>query len=253
MKRKSKILKKIALSATLSTLMLLAIPASALAAENDAGSTLAYGSEEADYDATYAEENAVVTEDGEAAAEVENTELSEDTTHEDRAESGAGADGSEENEENFFSAVYNKIMSHAGDIFSTLAFLGSLLIALAYKKGLLPALTKAISGIKDSIEKVQRSANEGNSAASEGYSKLAEKLSKLEDTLSVFCNSVMNIGERLDTLGGDAADREKMQIIMSSQIDMLYDVFMSSSLPQYQKEAIGSRVVKMKEELSKNE
>ena len=33
---------------------------------------------------------------------------------------------------------------------------------------------------------------------------------------------------------------------MQNQIDMLYEVFISSSLPLYQKEAVGERIAEMK-------
>ena len=38
-----------------------------------------------------------------------------------------------------------------------------------------------------------------------------------------------------------------MKIILSAQIDMLYDIFMTSSLPQYQKDAVSKRIGEMKE------
>ena len=38
-----------------------------------------------------------------------------------------------------------------------------------------------------------------------------------------------------------------MKALMSAQIDMLYDIFMTSSLPQYQKDAVNQRVKEMKE------
>ena len=38
-----------------------------------------------------------------------------------------------------------------------------------------------------------------------------------------------------------------MKALMSAQIDMLYDIFMTSSLPQYQKDAVNKRISEMKE------
>ena len=34
---------------------------------------------------------------------------------------------------------------------------------------------------------------------------------------------------------------------------MLYDVFMSSALPQYQKDAVGERIAKMREAITEND
>ena len=40
-----------------------------------------------------------------------------------------------------------------------------------------------------------------------------------------------------------------MKIILESQIDMLYDIFMSSSIPLFQKEAVGEKISAMKKRL----
>ena len=45
---------------------------------------------------------------------------------------------------------------------------------------------------------------------------------------------------------------EELSVIVGTQIDMLYDIFMTSALPQYQKDAVGERVAKMKEALAGN-
>ena len=41
-----------------------------------------------------------------------------------------------------------------------------------------------------------------------------------------------------------------MRVIMSTQIDLLHDIFMSSSLPYYRKEEVGERVAEMKRALT---
>jgi hypothetical protein len=41
-----------------------------------------------------------------------------------------------------------------------------------------------------------------------------------------------------------------MKTIMSAQVDMLYNIFMSSSLPQYSKDAVGERISEMKAALA---
>ena len=50
------------------------------------------------------------------------------------------------------------------------------------------------------------------------------------------------------------ARREKKQLylILNAQIEMLYDLFMSSALPQYQKDAVGEKIAKMKEAVREN-
>jgi len=47
-------------------------------------------------------------------------------------------------------------------------------------------------------------------------------------------------------------ERQELKLILDSQIDMLYDIFMASALPQYQKDAVGEKIAKMKEAIAKN-
>ena len=42
-------------------------------------------------------------------------------------------------------------------------------------------------------------------------------------------------------------------VCLISQVDMLYAIFMSSALPQYQKDEVGARIKEMREELEKYE
>ena len=196
-------------------------------------------------------------------AETENEEVSSDGNvgatppfETDKSDSNEGVDdeatdGTEETE-NVFAIVYGEIMKNAGDIFSTLAFISSLLIAIAYKKGLLPALSRAVSGIEGAIDKVKRTADESREAVGERHGEMLEKLMSLDGKLSEFSRSIDGVEKRLEALTADSDTKESIKLIMSSQIDLLYDVFMCSSLPQYQKDAVGNRVSKMKAELNKN-
>ena len=181
-----------------------------------------------------------------------NSGKTDSPTDEDAA-TDAGADTSNEDDKNVFSIIYGEIMKNVGDIFSTLAFISSLLIAIASKKGLLPALTRAVTGIEGALDKVKRSADETKAGMGEGYKEIAQKLSLFDESIEGYKRSLTSIEERLSGLQNDSSEREKFKIIMASQIDLLYDIFMSSSLPQYQKEAVGARVVKMREELARDE
>ena len=48
-------------------------------------------------------------------------------------------------------------------------------------------------------------------------------------------------------------ERETVKLLLEEQINMLYTIFLSSSLPQYQKDEIGVRIQSMREELASYE
>lgn len=159
----------------------------------------------------------------------------------------------EENEvgdENFFEVLYKELLKHSEMLLSALAFLGSLFVVFAYKKGLIPiikaslgALGTAVSRLKDESERVTAEAGAAILSAS-------EKLSAAEAVINALGERLENIEHQLDTANGKQLKSENIYAIISAQIDMLYEVFMSSSLPAYQKESVGERIAEMKRSLA---
>ena len=75
----------------------------------------------------------------------------------------------------------------------------------------------------------------------------------LEDTATVMekvSASLEKVEDELQAVKESRGERETYKTIMLSQIDMLYDIFMSSALPQYKKDEIGEKIGAMKAELS---
>ena len=159
-------------------------------------------------------------------------------------------------EENLFSRVYSEVSEYAGEILCAMTFAGSLVLAFAYKKGLLPLVEGSLLAISNSVSKIKESTKEtqdqgarfGESIES-GINGTKELLESLEEKIS---SLDLALKKKLDREKNEAFEREKLQIVVKAQIDMLYDVFMSSALPQYQKDAVGERIAKMKEALVEN-
>jgi hypothetical protein len=57
-------------------------------------------------------------------------------------------------EETFFDALYEACLTNADKIFSLLAFGGSLVTVISYRKGLLPLLTSGLRSLKKSSEEI---------------------------------------------------------------------------------------------------
>lgn len=155
-----------------------------------------------------------------------------------------------------FDKLYTKVSEYAGEILCALAFIGSVVLAFAYKKGLMPIVKSSLVTIGNAMSKMKDSVNKN---AERGEEMNREIANGLDGAVKV----IQTLGERIDTLekalterladkDETAREREALSIIMTSQIDMLYEIFMSASLPQYQKDAIGEKIAKMKGALAKN-
>ena len=159
-------------------------------------------------------------------------------------------------EKNIFSTVYEEITSHATEILCAMTFAGSLILAFAYKKGLMPLLKGSLISIGNSISKIKDDTTEN----AERNAKLGESievgLESAMATLGILTKKIseldLALNERLASEDDASREKEEFKLILTSQIDMLYDIFMTSALPQYQKDAVGERVAKMKGAISEN-
>ena len=160
-------------------------------------------------------------------------------------------------EESFFGKVYDELSEYATEILSALTLVGSLTLAVAYKKGLLPLVERSLVTIGNAITKIKDTASESakqSTAMSLGIeNKLTEAVTTLDSLREKVLELDKSLSKRIKDEGETEREREQLRIIAEAQIDMLYDVFMTSALPQYQKDAVGERVAKMREALIGNE
>ena len=154
---------------------------------------------------------------------------------------------------NVFETIYTQILRHSDKILSALAFASSLLLAIIYRKGLLPLMRgglktigSAVANLKDETEKLSATSNENITLAT-------EKLLAAENIVTALSEKLEALESELMLVNETQAKYADMKIIMRYQIDMLYEVFMSSSLPLYQKEAIGEKISEMKRLVSDTE
>ncbi len=175
-----------------------------------------------------------------SAGEVENTHESATVGDENEVDEG----------KNFFALIYDKAMNNLSEIFSILAFIGTLAVAFFYKRGMLPLFTKAVNGIGQGISEIRKESERAAEESGIKIGAIADKLSAVEEAFAAFSSSLAALEEKLESEEAAISERRKMSVIMSSQVDLLYDIFMSSSLPEYKKEAVGAKFLQMREELN---
>ena len=176
---------------------------------------------------------------GTAASATSDSEAADEVT-------GESAPTETENT-NVFEELYAAASEFSGEIASALAFLGSLIVALAYKRGLMPAVKNGIGAIGGAVSQLKDSTESYSKHQDELLTEFSERLCRAEEVLERFGQGIDEIAEKTEDGKSAAEDRASMKALMSAQIDMLYDIFMTSSLPQYQKDAVNKRIGEMKE------
>ena len=156
-------------------------------------------------------------------------------------------------EENIFTALYVWASDNAGEIFSLLTLVSSALLAFTYKKGLLPKLGGALGKISGAVGNISKSTEAALNSLGESYGSIKDTLSIVSGMCEGLSDEVSELSARLDESGDSKGELEKMKIILSSQVDMLYEIFISSALPQFAKEAVAERVNVMRRMLTGEE
>ena len=154
---------------------------------------------------------------------------------------------------NPFEVVWSTVKAYATEIFCALSFVGSLILAYAYKSGLLPIIKGGIGAISNTVSHIKDATQRAETKSDELSIVLCNRLSEAESCLDGIGKSLDGLEKRLDALSSDATERQRLRIILSAQIDMLYGIFMTSALPQYQKDEIGAKIAEMREALLANE
>lgn len=159
-------------------------------------------------------------------------------------------DNSTEDTSNPFEALYKVALEHAGEIFSALACLFSAILMLCYRKGIMPLIEGGIGAISGSVSTISREAERQSQLSDKTKEIIEEKLLGAEAILNQISASFEDFDKRLRTCEGLKSFENSVREILLSQIDLLYEVFMNSSLPQYEKDRIGEMVAAMKKNAS---
>jgi hypothetical protein len=154
---------------------------------------------------------------------------------------------------NIFEELYLAFVNNADKILSSLAFIASLIVAFAYRKGLIPVIKSALSAIGNKTERLSECSLESIQKTEESLKFLSDKFAFCENSVEAISRSLDILTEKLEGMEGEKKSAEKLSLLMNSQIDMLYEIFMQSSLPQYSKDAIGEKVAALKRELKDGE
>ncbi len=135
--------------------------------------------------------------------------------------------------------------TYAGEIFSALTLISSLVLAYFYKRGLVPTIWNGLNTISRTTEAATDAAK-GIAESTDGkLSEFIQTAAPLLDTIRTASRETASMAESvlaLETrLAATDGEREKMKAMMAGVADLLYGVFTAANLPTYAKEQLGQR------------
>ena len=144
---------------------------------------------------------------------------------------------------------------HRTEVFSALALLGSVLVAVLYKAGLLPLLKRALGVIgaaaqqtAGKTEELTRLLEEREAALAETVRPVAERVEEMEKRLEKAEASLRSAVSGLEAL---QIGEEELLRLSRGQAAMLHGVSMGANLPKFRKDAIDRAYLSLTETGSK--
>ena len=82
---------------------------------------------------------------------------------------------------------------------------------------------------------------------------LRDGIGELSGALASVTDNIERIESRIGVIEQRGGDAEAIKRILACEVDMLSDLFLTSSIPEYQKENVTKRISDMKRELVSDE
>ena len=173
------------------------------------------------------------------------------------AQSADEGEGSEESEasdstlaENPFESLYLAVREHLGEIMCAVSLALTVLVSLLYKKGLMPFMSRTLGTIGSAIAGIKTSTDEYAKSGGESMDGIKAMLEKAQKTISSLESGLAVIESTLSGMASDKGDIARFKAVMECQSTRLFDILMNSSIPQYQKDAVGEKLTEIKSALS---
>lgn len=158
-----------------------------------------------------------------------------------------GAALSEEGtEKNPFALLYRDIAENLDAVFGALAAVGTLAVAFSYKRGMLPLLRGGVGVLSDRVKEIGEQSEEIKKGSEENAVFVKNQLQIMLSSFKDCADTVKNFAAVLEDVRAKTGEIELLKSLLAGEVELLYDIFSSSSLPQYQKEIVARRVEELR-------
>ena len=186
----------------------------------------------------------------EATSKEDPTQAEENATASQESTTVPSENGTGEENENPFVALYELVRSHTAEIFSALAALLSCVIAFAYRRGLIPLVKQGIGSRASTVGGINKATEAARQQMLDEAQSNRDRTDEMQNSIRLLSHEVSEVLSRFDALKQSEAERALLLSTLEAEVDLLGEIFLSSSLPEYRKEIVGSTVARLKEQLA---
>ncbi len=190
-----------------------------------------------------------ITEDN-ADTNIEDNIHNSESTEDNTAEHDETPATTDDEAGGFFTSLYQAYEENKGDIFSFASALISLVLVFVYQKGLVPVLKGGLTLIEGQVKNLQKANAETKNETEKTSEQTLALAVRMEE-----CGGKMK--EVLDELLARASESEAQQKEIATlresmlyQAELLGEVFLASSLPEYSKERVAKTLERVRDHLT---
>ena len=154
-----------------------------------------------------------------------------------------------ESDEGYLSILFSELEDNSDKILSALSFVASLVLMYFYKRGLIPTVEGTVRSIAQSVRSVSDATATLTTDSEKLTSSITDRLDGTERMLTLIGDSLSSLSEKLNDKEENMNEQKAFRTVLMTEIDLLYEIFMSAELPHYLKENVGEKISKMKADL----
>ncbi len=156
-------------------------------------------------------------------------------------------------ENSLYNEIFNTISENSSEILSALSFIGSIIIMFTYKKGLVPIVKDGIFTLNNKVKNIGDKTDGFEKSVTEITDDFSKKLSDAQELLSGLETAIEEFKSEKEEKEKMKKDSETLKTVLITEIELLYEIFMSATLPEYLKERVGEKISDMKSKLNEAE
>ena len=187
------------------------------------------------------------------SASTSEAEAAESAKNDTAPEGANDASGKADHGASFIESIYQAYEQNKSELFSLASALVSLVLVFVYQKGLLPTVKGGLTLIEGQVKamrEVSSDTKEQNAKAADDTRELALKMSKSAEGMQRALEEILARTESEDAKQQSLA---QLRQCLLWQSELLGEVFLHSSLPEYDKERVGAVVERVKATLTPKE
>ena len=142
--------------------------------------------------------------------------------------------------------LFDDLKNNLPEILSALSLICTVILMIVYKSGFIPMVREGVCALSAKVKSIGEQTDKMSLCAKSSDENIRAALEYAEKRLSTIEDSLSLLSEQLRGVDAIGAKSDAVSRALSIEAQMLYELFMSSALPQYEKDRVGEMIAEMK-------